>query len=66
MHRQQQPVGAITDWTDYPGNLLETAFGTDAVQAHLAELLNAKHGRLAGLTPAADPEADEDAGSIIG
>ena len=47
-------------------NLLETAFGTDAVQAQLAELLSAKHGRQAVLTPAADSNADEDTGSIIG
>ena len=47
-------------------SLLETAFGTDAVQARLAELLNAKHGQNAMAAEADEPETDEGAGSIIG
>ncbi len=46
--------------------LLETAFGMDAVQSQLAELLSAKHGQNAMMAEADDPEADEGAGSIIG
>ena len=48
------------------GSLLETVFGTDAVQERLEELLSTKHGRQAVRTPPTAPEADADTGSLIG
>ena len=46
-------------------SLLETAFGMDAVQAQLAELLNAKHGQNATMAEAeSDLHPGRDAGGV--